>query len=280
LALKAKKAGKSIPDAVRLLLLLAGFTIFWGILTLSWFGIEPKLLPAFLKSIDLFWISNDNPVSGENVKTLCFYLGTVQLVIAHLKNIRRDFGSLKFLAQIGQLAMVIGMLSMALNLVISAENFPLPAYAPYMIAIGFGLNFLFASWESGYGFFRGILKSVISSFANIVSVFLGVVNIFADIVSYIRLWAVGLAGLAISQTVNNMVGPLLGKATFFVIGALVLILGHGVNIILSVLSVIVHGVRLNMLEFSGHLGMEWSGFSYEPFKERLDTNEPSSKEQS
>jgi V/A-type H+-transporting ATPase subunit I len=33
------------------------------------------------------------------------------------------------------------------------------------------------------------------------------------------------------------------------------------------MSVIVHGVRLNMLEFSGHVGMEWAGFSYKPFKD-------------
>jgi V/A-type H+-transporting ATPase subunit I len=30
---------------------------------------------------------------------------------------------------------------------------------------------------------------------------------------------------------------------------------------------VVHGVRLNMLEFSGHLGMEWTGKPYKPFKE-------------
>ena len=32
-------------------------------------------------------------------------------------------------------------------------------------------------------------------------------------------------------------------------------------------SVVVHGIRLNMLEFSGHLGMQWSGKTYQPFKE-------------
>ena len=36
---------------------------------------------------------------------------------------------------------------------------------------------------------------------------------------------------------------------------------------MGALSVVVHGVRLNMLEFSGHLGMEWSGRPYKPFKE-------------
>ena len=40
--------------------------------------------------------------------------------------------------------------------------------------------------------------------------------------------------------------------------------------VLNVLSVIVHGVRLNTLEFSSHLGMSWSGFAYEPFKETVE----------
>jgi V/A-type H+-transporting ATPase subunit I len=36
---------------------------------------------------------------------------------------------------------------------------------------------------------------------------------------------------------------------------------------MCVLGVVVHGVRLNMLEFSGHLGMEWSGYKYTPFRD-------------
>ena len=97
----------------------------------------------------------------------------------------------------------------------------------------------------------------------------GVVNVFSDIVSYIRLWAVGLAGGAISATVNDMAGPMLGGAIIF-LGVLLLVFGHGLNMILNVLSVIVHGVRLNTLEFSSHLGMSWSGFAYEPFCEGAD----------
>ena len=49
--------------------------------------------------------------------------------------------------------------------------------------------------------------------------------------------------------------------------ALILFLGHALNILLALMAVIVHGVRLNMLEFSGHLDMEWSGIKYEPFRE-------------
>jgi V/A-type H+-transporting ATPase subunit I len=130
-----------------------------------------------------------------------------------------------------------------------------------LIGVGFVLNFVFANYEGS------VIKSILESCKNIISVLLGVVNVFSDIVSYIRLWAVGLAGAAIAQTVNEMAGPTLGGFLIFA-GILLLVFGHGLNMILNVLSVIVHGVRLNTLEFSSHLGMSWSGFSYKPFAEK------------
>ena len=132
-----------------------------------------------------------------------------------------------------------------------------------VIGVGFGLSFIFSNYEGSLG------ASILESCKNIVSVLLGVVNVFSDIVSYIRLWAVGLAGGAISATVNDMAGPMLGGAIIF-LGVLLLVFGHGLNMILNVLSVIVHGVRLNTLEFSSHLGMSWSGFAYEPFCETAE----------
>ncbi|MDR3122462.1 MAG: hypothetical protein LBU16_01625, partial [Treponema sp.] len=58
-------------------------------------------------------------------------------------------------------------------------------------------------------------------------------------------------------------------------GVLILVFGHGLNMIMNVLSVVVHGVRLNLLEYAGnHLGMEWSGYSYAPFAlKKKDTDQ-------
>ncbi len=263
-ALKAKKGGGPVPDPVRLLLLMSSATVAWGVVTGSWFGLPAEALPDFLRSIRIDWLASDNPASGANTKQLCFVLGLVHLVWARLKNIKRDLRSLKFLAQVGLTLQLAGMYFMVLNLVLDAVRFPVPNFALYMIGIGFLLNFVFANYEGN------ILKSILASLVNIVSVFLGVVNVFADITSYIRLWAVGLAGVAISQTVNTMAGPMLGKAVLFGFGIVLIGFGHSLNLVLSLLSVIVHGVRLNMLEYSGHLGMEWSGFKYEPFREGAD----------
>ena len=101
---------------------------------------------------------------------------------------------------------------------------------------------------------------------------------FSDIVSYIRLWAVALAGAAISSTVNTMASGIFGPegaviaklVIFTLLGVILLVFGHGLNMILNVLSVIVHGVRLNTLEFSQHLGMTWSGTKYSPFSEKTE----------
>jgi V/A-type H+-transporting ATPase subunit I len=50
--------------------------------------------------------------------------------------------------------------------------------------------------------------------------------------------------------------------------AFALFFGHALNIVMGGMAIFVHGIRLNMLEFSGHLGMEWSGFPYRPFRNR------------
>ena len=43
------------------------------------------------------------------------------------------------------------------------------------------------------------------------------------------------------------------------------VLGHGLNIGLCMIALFAHGVRLNMLEFSNNLGMQWTGHVYAPF---------------
>ena len=157
------------------------------------------------------------------------------------------------------LSLVVNGAVFGLDLVVS--GIPVGTIAVALVIIGFAVNFIFGNYE------ESILQSVLDSVKDIVSMLLGVVNVFSDIVSYIRLWAVGLAGAAISATINDMVSPLLGHFIFIIFAVIILVFGHGLNMILNVLSVIVHGIRLNTLEFSTHIGLSWSGHKYEPFEE-------------
>ncbi len=269
-----KSKGKPAP-AICLLMLLGATTMLWGMVTCNWFGIPVDTLPAWLKNLSLTGgplpLSNVKAAESaaakdlvsQNLQVFCFILALIQLSVAHLKGIVRNIKSLKAFGELGSLGMVFGLFFLVLNMVVDANRFPLPSWAIPVIGGGFALSFIFANYEGS------VVKSILESLKNIVSVLLGVVNNFSDIVSYIRLWAVGLAGSAISETVNNMAGPMLGGFIIFA-GVLLLCFGHGLNMVLNLLSVIVHGVRLNTLEFSSHLGMSWSGFSYEPFSETVE----------
>ena len=284
---------KSVPAPLYLLLLLGLSTTMWGALTCNWFGLKPELLPETLKpilfSLDWNYISNASSLPTnlvtENLQIFCFSLALIHLSIAHLMAIAKNIKSPKFLGDLGSLLLLWGIFYLVLNMVVNGVRFPfnldiadvplaLGANAEFaktgisvatvmfpLIGIGFVLNFVFANYNGS------VIESVKESCVNIISVLLGVVNVFSDIVSYIRLWAVGLAGAAIAQTVNEMAGPTLGGFLIFA-GIILLVFGHGLNMVLNVLSVIVHGVRLNTLEFSSHLGMSWSGFSYKPFADK------------
>ena len=185
----------------------------------------------------------------------------------------RNRKSVKMIGDIGSILQLFGIYYLVLSLVVNAEVFsfslvlggiPVGTVAIALIGVGFALSFIFANYEGSVG------ASVLASLKNIVSVLLGVVNVFSDIVSYIRLWAVGLAGAAISATVNELASPFLGNFMLALVAIVLLVFGHGLNIVLNILSVIVHGIRLNTLEFSSHLNMSWSGRKFKPFKEQID----------
>ncbi len=285
LILKARTAKKAVPSAYYLILLMGAATVLWGLLTCTWFGLDPEYLPGFLKKLSLPIISNVNAdklwypfwtggtaalTTTQNLQIVCFSLALVQLSAAHIKGMVRNRRSLKLLGDLGAVLQLIGIFYVVLSLVVNSAVFglglviagiPVGTVAIISVFVGFAMNFVFANYEGSIG------QSVLTSLKNIVSCLLGVVNVFSDIVSYIRLWAVGLAGAAISATVNELASPMLGNFMFMIFAIIILVFGHGLNMILNVLSVIVHGVRLNTLEFSTHLDMSWSGHKFKPFEE-------------
>ncbi|MDR2029313.1 MAG: V-type ATP synthase subunit I [Treponema sp.] len=269
-----KTSKKGVPPVLKLVLLLGFSNFVWGVLTCSWFGIEDvQTLPAILRNLSLPLISNvtaarsprDKGIVQQNLMIFCFSLALLQLSIGHILAIIKG-RTLRSLGDLGSMAMVAGMYCVILSLIASNEYRRIPLLMPavYVFIGGFFLNFLFANYDGSFG------RSVLESLKNIISVILGIANVFSDIMSYIRLWAVGLAGAAIASTVNAMAGPMLGHFILFVFGVLLLVFGHGLNIVLNVLSVLVHGVRLNTLEFSSHVGLTWSGYAYRPFAKRIE----------
>lgn len=289
LIVKSVVSKKKVPPAFLLVGLFGLSTIVWGTLTCTWFGLSPEQLPVWLQRLSVPVISNVYSeriwyppwtngeyglTTAQNLQIFCFSLALVQLTVAHLKVAARNRKSIRILGDFGSIMQLFGIFYVVLSFVVNGSVFPfglvlggipVGTVALVMVIAGFVLSFVFSNYEGS------VIKSVLESLKNIVSVLLGVVNVFSDIVSYIRLWAVGLAGAAISATVNELAGPLLGNFMFMIIAIVLLVFGHGLNMILNVLSVIVHGIRLNTLEFSSHLDMSWSGHKFKPFEEQIES---------
>ncbi|WKC78592.1 V-type ATP synthase subunit I [Borreliella turdi] len=257
--------GKPLTPVHGLIFYLSISSILYGSMTGTWFS-SPLILEMFpiLNSFKVSYLTEKNSV--QNIIFICFSIGVFQISLAHAWNFLiqvKEKPHIHSIAQIGWLIGIAGLYYLVLNLILSQSRFPMYNAVYNIIYFGVALVFIFGK-QDGSNFFKCILKS----FGGIIEQFLTTVSGFADIISYIRLFAVGLAGLSISASFNAMSIPLLKSSNIGLIaaGIIVILFGHVLNIMLSLLSVIVHGVRLNMLEFSNHLGQEWSGYAYKPFR--------------
>ncbi|MFH1478807.1 MAG: hypothetical protein ABIG92_03400 [Candidatus Omnitrophota bacterium] len=243
------KFNKKVKDKsiFYLMYVLSACAITWGVLTGTFFGqaylagrIKP-LMPSL----------NDN----STIQSMCFFIGALHLSIAHLWKFLRKAPSIKALSEIGWILMLWASYFIAKAFILD-QAFP-----------GFGKHLL-VTGASLIVFFTNPKKNIFKGVANGVGSFLmNVINSFTDVVSYIRLFAVGAATVAVADAFNQM-SLSIGFNNIFAgfLTALVLVFGHALNIILGAMAILVHGVRLNVLEFSSHLDMEWSGTEYRPFK--------------
>ncbi len=242
-------------------LLLAVFstgTILWGLITGTWFGVEYLSTVPFLAQ----FIINELNSYTENQNfmiQLCFVLGGIHLTLAHVVRAMRYIKSLKVLGELGWICILWFLYFLARHFVLGK---PLSDFSVQMLAIGILLASVFSNPQKNF------IKSALLGLADLP---LKVISSFSDLVSYLRLFAVGYATLVVAVSFNNMAADLGAGSLLGGIGAaLILLLGHTVNIIMAGMAVLVHGIRLNMLEFSTHLGMNWSGRMYRPFKKMAE----------
>ena len=261
--------GKGSSNAVQLLWVLSAATVIWGALTGTWFGLEQAMDVPLLKSLVIPTFANypayfdvSTTTQQNTIMKFCFILGTVQLSLACVMNIRRKLKEkdLSWVSDLGWLAAIDALYFVVLYLVIGQQVNLLPVAG--VVIAGFLLVVCFGGMSPDKSFVQGLKAGLGNAF----TVFLNTISAFGNIMSYIRLFAVGMASLAIAQSFNDMAFSLNGPLV--IAAVLVLLIGHGLNIVMGLLSVVVHGVRLNLLEFSGQLGMEWAGIAYDPFKKR------------
>ena len=238
---------------------LSAMTILWGAVTGTWFGAQSLSRLPLLKQLIIPSLYSYSKESEPNIIRLCFLTGAVQLSIAHVRAAARLYPSLKAIAETGWLFLVWGIYSLATFLVLNEK---MSFFGIYLPIIGLLMVLFFGGEGEG-----GILKRIGRDLTRFPLNVLTAIGSFSDIISYVRLFAVGLATKEVAAAFNSMVYGMGFEDIFSVLTAVfILVFGHTINMLLAAMAVLVHGVRLNLLEFSRHLNMEWSGIVYRPFK--------------
>ncbi|UCE49519.1 MAG: hypothetical protein JSW47_05120 [Phycisphaerales bacterium] len=258
-----RAAGK--PSA-HLLIIFGLATMLWGILTANYFGVTPQTLidagrdgtASAMKALAPLWRS-DGEEARALIMKISLIVGCAHLIIAHLHTAIKLFPNVRAYAEIAWSVILADMLILIWYLMfIGADK--IPAAVGLVLLVGF----ISVSWCT-----KPVSNPVRRFFVGLASSILPLLGTFSDIMSYIRLFAVGLASYYIAAAFNGLGAQVAGSATW-IGGAPIVLFGHALNIGLAAIAIFAHGVRLNMLEFSNNVGVKWAGYAYRPFVKDKD----------
>lgn len=262
--LAVMKKGNSMIGYIRLALTLGISTIICGSLTGTFFGfnIYNWGVPLFDWWRDNFSFSAMNPETGQmndpndSLFALSLILGGVQIcyaMVIKIVNTTIQLGFKYAVATLGWLLVIIGAV-----LAMFVPSMPMPVvYA--ICGIGAAAALLYNS--PGKNIFLNIGLGLWDAY-NMATGLLG------DMLSYIRLFALGLSGGVLAMVFNNIAVqmspdvPVLGP----IVMVIIFLFGHALNLFMSALGAFVHPLRLTFVEFFKNAGYEGGGTAYKPFK--------------
>lgn len=252
-ALTYRKLSKALGAAFTQLLMIVGaVSTVWGVITNTFFGAslpfyEPLISVSLAEESRLFMMR------------LSFTIGAIHLSLAQFWQGVRLWPDLQALAKFGWGIFIWGMYGVV-NFFVVKGPFNWQTPWPYFLLAGAALAIGFAHPS------RNVVKALVFGLASFP---LSMLSAFSDVISYVRLMAVGLASSVLGASFNQMAMEI-GNPW---LAGVILVLAHGLNLGLCLIAMFAHGVRLNMLEFSNNLGMQWSGYPYRPFARRRATGE-------
>ena len=265
----AKKKLPALKDFMALGQWLGISTIIVGLLTGMVFGISLDTVawPWLAGVKDKFITDNNYNVMGYSpMMVVAVCVGILQILFGmgfKIVRITIQLGLKYALSEIGWLVLLVDMIVMLLLKFAGVDLSPLATDFIYGIACACGVLILFFN-SPGKNPFANLGSGLWGTY-NMVSGLLG------DVLSYIRLFALGLAGGILGGVFNQLAfqaGGALPVWVGWLPTALILLLGHGLNLFLCIISALVHPIRLTFVEFFKNAGFEGGGKAYKPFSKK------------
>ena len=242
---------------------LGAGTFVVGIVMHTFFGVDIAALswvPSWMKSIMI-----TGTIAGfEAQMVLSLVIGVVHLCLAMVvKTVyaTRNRGFLGSLGVWGWTLLIVGGVIVGTLAIFSL----LPSKVVKWIIIVLG-----AVSALGIFLFNDIKRNPLKNIGSgLWDAYNTVTGLLGDVLSYLRLYALGLAGGMLGKAFNDIAAMTIGDGSFgfgWLAFALILVIGHALNFAMCCLGAFVHPLRLNFLEFFKNSGYDGKGRAYQPIK--------------
>ena len=255
--LLAKKVTPSMKSIISLIQVLSASTFFCGLLTGTFFGAN---------IYDLDWpivqrLKHAVLMDNNDMFRLSLILGVIQILFGMVLKAVNQTIQFGFKYAIATIGWIILLVSTAVSALFSSSELLSMGGTAYKVVLCISGAMIFLFNTPGKNIFMNIGLGLWDSY-NMVTGLLG------DVLSYVRLFALGLSGgilagvfnsLAVGMSPDNVIaGP--------IVMVLIFVIGHAINMFMNVLGAMVHPMRLTFVEFFKNSGYEGGGKEYKPSK--------------
>ena len=179
------------------------------------------------------------------------------------------YGFKNALGSLGWFLLIFSSCAAGVAGMVGAEWYSFSSVA-YMATVGVALVLMLLLNKPSFNIFANFGVGLWDTYNNIT-------GLLSDLLSYIRLFAIGLSGGVLALVFNSLAMGLTGLdagieqftvgTVFQIIGAsAILLIGHGINLFMSTISSFVHPMRLTFVEFFKNAGFEMGTRAFEPLK--------------
>lgn len=262
-----KKGGAGIRQAAWLSIVCSSATVAFGFYANSFFGMTiSDFLPIHQDSLLNF---------QEDFFSISLALGVFQILVGMAINIWMKSKLFGFTSTFGLLGWFIILLSGSLAVGLPMFGLTIPGFdasSPIFYgALGLGAVLMLL--------LNNVKRNpLINIGAGLWDTYNNITGLLSDVLSYIRLFAIGLSGGVLAQVFNSLAMGLsglsegiAGSAWYVVVlqivaASIILLIGHGINLFMSAISSFVHPMRLTFVEFYKNAGFEMGQRSFEPIR--------------
>lgn len=256
-----RKIPKKFKDLAWLGIFLNLGAVIFGTLTGNVFGIELVKIAALEPYKEYF-------LNSDTVFVLAVIIGAVQVLFGQIlrifNRIKRGGSFMYGLSSIGWVVLFISSIVAFTD--VAGEVFSSSSVAYYATLSVAGVLILF---------FNNPKKNLFVNFGGgLYNVYEMATGVAGDLISYVRLFAIGVAGTVIAQVFNELAMGMSGDipVVSVIIMLIILLIGHGLNIFISALGAFVHPVRLTFVEFYKNAEFEGGGRKFTPFARKINNN--------